>query len=73
MLGALRGLSDTGWPAMVSILCYWVLSLPLGYVLAHWGGMGAPGIWTGFLLGLVVAAAALSWRFRRQVALQQAG
>ncbi len=72
MQGALRGLSDTAWPAMVSVLAYWVLSLPLGYGLGHWGGMGAPGIWTGFMLGLVVAAGALIWRFRRQMALLEA-
>ena len=70
--GALRGLSDTAWPALISVLAYWVLSLPLGYALGHWGGMGAPGIWTGFMLGLVVAAAALIWRFRRQRALLEA-
>jgi MATE family multidrug resistance protein len=63
MMGALRGLSDTAWPAGVSILAYWVLSLPLGWMLAHWGGFGAPGIWLGFLLGLIVAAALLIRRF----------
>ena len=63
MMGALRGLSDTAWPAGVSILAYWVLSLPLGWVLAHKAGIGAPGIWLGFLLGLIVAAALLIWRF----------
>jgi MATE family multidrug resistance protein len=69
MLGALRGLSDTAWPAVVSILAYWVLSLPLGWALARWGGQGPAGIWMGFLFGLIFAAAALIWRFRRQTAL----
>ncbi len=62
-LGALRGLSDTRWPALVSFVAYWVLSLPLGWGLATWGGMGAPGIWAGFFLGLLVAAVALVRRF----------
>lgn len=66
MLGALRGLSDTAWPAGVSIFAYWVLSLPLGWMLAHGGGFGAPGIWLGFLLGLIVAAVLLIWRFVRK-------
>jgi multidrug resistance protein, MATE family len=41
MTGALRGLSDTGFPALVSMLAYWVLGLPLGWVLAHSGWYGA--------------------------------
>lgn len=63
MLGALRGLSDTAWPAAVSILAYWVLSLPLGWALAHWGGIGPSGIWMGFMLGLMVAAGLMIRRF----------
>ena len=63
-LGALRGMSDTRWPALVSFVAYWVLSLPLGWLLATWGGMGAAGIWAGFFLGLMVAAVALVRRFR---------
>lgn len=62
-LGALRGLSDTRWPALVSFVAYWVLSLPLGWMLATRGGLGAPGVWAGFFLGLLVAAIALVRRF----------
>jgi multidrug resistance protein, MATE family len=72
MLGALRGMSDTAWPAVVSILAYWVLSLPLGWALAHWGAQGPAGIWMGFLLGLLFAATALIWRFRQQTGLLEA-
>ncbi len=68
-LGALRGLSDTLWPALVSFIAYWLLSLPLGWVLATWGGLGAPGIWAGFFLGLLVAAVALVSRFRAKTRL----
>lgn len=68
-LGALRGMSDTLWPALVSFVAYWLLSLPLGWLLATWGGMGAPGIWAGFFLGLLVAAVALVSRFRSKTRL----
>lgn len=66
MLGALRGLSDTAWPAAVSAIAYWLVALPLGYALAHWGGLGPAGIWAGFILALGGAGAALVWRFQRQ-------
>lgn len=66
MTGALRGLSDTGFPAVVSILAYWVLGLPLGWVLAHAVGWGPAGIWAGFVFALGLAGGVLVWRFLRQ-------
>lgn len=69
MLGALRGLSDTAWPAAVSAVAYWPVALPLGWMLAHWGGMGPAGVWAGYILALAGAGAALSLRFWRRTAL----
>lgn len=66
MTGALRGLSDTGFPAVVSLLAYWVLGLPLGWYLAHQAGMGPAGIWAGFVIALGIAGLVLVWRFLRQ-------
>lgn len=66
MTGALRGLSDTGFPAWVSLAAYWVLGLPLGWVLAHPVGMGPAGVWTGFIIALGLAGLVLVWRFLRQ-------
>jgi MATE family multidrug resistance protein len=66
MTGALRGLSDTGFPALVSVVAYWVLGLPLGWLLAHPGGLGPAGIWAGFVIALGLAGMVLVWRFRRQ-------
>lgn len=69
MLGALRGLSDTAWPAVVSAVAYWPVALPLGWVLAHPVGMGPSGIWAGFILALAGAGTALTLRFWRRTAL----
>jgi multidrug resistance protein, MATE family len=66
MTGALRGLSDTGFPALVSLGAYWVLGLPLGWALAHPLGMGPSGIWAGFVVALGLAGLVLVWRFLRQ-------
>lgn len=68
MLGALRGLSDTAWPAVVSAIAYWPVALPLGWVLAHAGGMGPSGIWAGYILALAGAGTALTLRFWRKTA-----
>ena len=66
MLGALRGMSDTGWPALVSIIAYWGVALPLGWVLSGW--IGPAGVWAGFFVGLVGAGTALTLRFRAKTA-----
>lgn len=66
MTGALRGLSDTGFPAWVSLLAYWALGLPLGWMLAGPVGMGPAGVWTGFIVALGLAALLLVRRFLRQ-------
>jgi multidrug resistance protein, MATE family len=63
MTGALRGLSDAGFAAGTSLVAYWVLGLPLGWVLAHWGGMGPAGVWAGFVVALALASVALVRRF----------
>jgi multidrug resistance protein, MATE family len=66
MTGALRGLSDSGFPAVVSLLAYWVLGLPLGWFLASSGDMGPPGVWVGFIVALGLAGLVLVGRFLRQ-------
>ena len=63
VVGALRGLSDTFWPMIFSLVGYWILGLPLGYFLAFRQEMGAPGIWLGFAFGLGFVSIFLSIRF----------
>lgn len=71
MTGALRGLSDTEFPASVSLVAYWVLGLPLGWVLAHPFGLGPAGVWGGFIVALGLAALVLVWRFLNKTAPEQ--
>lgn len=63
--GALRGLKDTTVPMFITVLAYWGLGLPLGAWLGLHHHQGAPGLWTGLILGLSVAALLLTWRFWR--------
>jgi MATE family multidrug resistance protein len=63
--GALRGLKDTRVPMFITVLAYWALGLSLGAGLGLGLGWGAPGLWAGLILGLLAAAALLSWRFLR--------
>jgi MATE family multidrug resistance protein len=62
-MGALRGLLDTRWPMGVTLLGYWIVAMPAAWTLGFPAGFGAPGVWLGFALGVVLAAVALPWRF----------
>ena len=52
--GALRGLKDTLVPAAVTIFAYWGVGFPVGWWLGLQRGLGAPGLWIGFIAGLTV-------------------
>ncbi|NNM51507.1 MAG: MATE family efflux transporter [Pseudomonadales bacterium] len=69
--GVLRGLKDTRGPFWITLIAYWGLALPLGYTLgmtSWWGpARGAPGYWSGLVLGLGIAACLLSWRLKQHL------
>jgi MATE family multidrug resistance protein len=62
---ALRGLTDVRIPAVITFVAYWVVALPLGYLLGMRAGLGASGIWIGLASGLAVASVVLGARFFR--------
>lgn len=64
-IGALRGLHDVKIPSLFIFAAYWIIGLPLGYLLAFKVGWGATGIWTGLLIGLTLTATAMVLRFHR--------
>jgi MATE family multidrug resistance protein len=64
-LGALRGMSDVRVPTVVTLVAYWVIGLPLGYLFAFVFDYGAKGIWYGLLIGLTVTGVLLLARFNR--------
>ncbi len=64
-VGALRGLQDVKIPSLLIFVAYWIIALPLGYVLAFKLGWGASGIWIGLLTGLTLTATAVVIRFDR--------
>jgi MATE family multidrug resistance protein len=63
MVGALRGLSDTAMPSVISIGAYWGVAIPLGWALAFPLQLGPQGVWLGFVLALLPASVLLGWRF----------
>ncbi|MFN4084944.1 MAG: MATE family efflux transporter [Spirosomataceae bacterium] len=62
-LGTLRGLSDVTLPTIITFVAYWVIALPLGYVLAFYTDLAERGVWYGLLAGLTASAVLLLFRF----------
>lgn len=61
--GALRGRQDTRTPMLITVVAYWAVAMPLAVWLSFPGGLGPTGIWIGFIVGLGIAAAGLTWRW----------
>lgn len=64
-VGALRGIFDNRYPTVISLFAYWLISLPLSFVFAFVLNWGAPGVWAGFGVGLVLASVLLVRRLFR--------
>ncbi len=64
-ISALRGLSDVRVPAVIAVVAYWCVALPLGATLAFRTQLGVVGMWIGLAAGLSAAAVGLTWRFHR--------
>jgi MATE family multidrug resistance protein len=62
-LGALRGMNDTRFPTILTLVAYWAIGLPSSYLLGLYWGLGVSGIWYGFIIGLSCSALGLLWRF----------
>jgi len=64
-ISALRGMTDVRVPMAIALLSYWVVAVPLAYLLAFVVKQGPVGIWAGVATGLAGAAFALTWRLHR--------
>ncbi|MCP3415706.1 MATE family efflux transporter [Bradyrhizobium brasilense] len=62
--GGLRGLKDTRVPLLFAAIAYWLIGLPLSYLLSLKTSLGAIGIWVGLAIGTTVCAGLLVLRFR---------
>ncbi|MFN3446962.1 MAG: MATE family efflux transporter, partial [Bacteroidia bacterium] len=65
-LGILRGINDTKMPTVFTVIAYWVIGIPIGWLLAKYFDLGLYGIWFGLSLGLTFSAIVLSIRFIKE-------
>ena len=64
-LGILRGMEDVNIPTIITLICYWIVAIPLSYFLGFKLNYGAIGIWIGLLVGLTFSSILLIRRIMK--------
>ncbi|HJO50817.1 MATE family efflux transporter [Sulfitobacter pontiacus] len=62
-LGILRGVQDTTVPMILAGFSYWIVGMPVSYLLGFVFDLKGVGVWLGLVFGLGVAAILLNARF----------
>lgn len=66
LFGALRAFQDTHFTLWTSVLSFWVIALPLGYLLTQ-SMLQSTGLWWGLVVGGCCSVLLLSWRFNYKI------
>ena len=66
--GVLRGAGDTRVPMMISVVAFWIVMMPLCYLLGFHTSLGAVGLWYGLVIGLGAVAILLLLRIHHRFA-----
>lgn len=69
---ALRGIADVKPVMLYAFIAYFVISLPVGYLLGFVLDWGLAGVWMSFPFGLTSAGAMFYFRFKSRVTLERA-
>ena len=64
--GVLRGAGDTRVPMVISVVAFWVVMMPLCYLLGFHTTLGAVGLWYGLVAGLGAVAILLLLRIHHR-------
>jgi len=63
-LGVLRGMGDVNIPTVITFISYWIIGLPVAYLLGVYFEIGVIGVWYGLVCGLMSASIMLFIRFQ---------
>lgn len=63
--GAFNGAGDTWTPTYLNLLCFWVVEIPLAYVLSYHFGLGPSGVFWSITIAFSILAVLSATLFRR--------
>jgi MATE family multidrug resistance protein len=66
---SLLGINDVNIPTIITLSAYWIVGIPIGYLLCFTLEMGVTGMWIGLTLGLSVSALMLTFRFLKKTSI----
>jgi len=70
LFGALRGLKDTQFTLITSIICFWCIALPIGYLFSIPLDHGGQGFWWAMVAGAFLSVVLLFKRFNLMISSQ---
>ncbi|MEM9720884.1 MAG: MATE family efflux transporter [Bacteroidota bacterium] len=70
-IGILRGIQDVRIPTVFAFISYWLVNLPLGYVLGFLTPLGIWGVWFAFIVSLGLASYLMVNRFLKMTSIQE--
>lgn len=65
ILQAFNGAGDTFTPSVINLVCYWLVQLPLGYVLSRHYQLGPNGVYTAILVAEILLSLISIYVFRQ--------
>ena len=63
--GAFNGAGDTWTPTYLNLFCFWIVEIPLAYVLSYHFGLGPNGVFWAIMVAFSVLAVLSATLFRR--------
>ncbi|MFN4235514.1 MAG: MATE family efflux transporter [Bacteroidia bacterium] len=69
--GLLRGMADVKVPTIFAFVAYWIIGLPVGWLLGFKFNLGSSGIWYGLSMGLTAATILNFIRFYHKTNIHQ--